>query len=110
MNIKSLLLTACLLATLGCDVGPDLTGIGAGLLTVNVTTSGSNVDPDGYLLSITGQPDEPVTINDTRTFSLTTTNVRIELGDVAANCSVPDNPVSVDVSRATTVAFFVECS
>ena len=75
-----------------------------------MTTSGSNPDPNGYLLSITGEADEPITVNDTRTFSLSTTNVRVELKDVAANCSVPDNPVTVDVTRATTLAFFVECS
>ena len=109
MNIRMLLLTACLLASLGCDVTDNLTGPGVGVVTVNVTTSGSNADPNGYLLSVTGEPNEPIDVNDTRTFSVSFTNVQIELSDVAANCSVPDNPVTVDVTRTTTVAFFVEC-
>ena len=110
MNTKALLLAACILVSVGCDVADNVTGVGAGLLTVNVTTSGANADPDGYLLSITGEPDELLAVNDTRTFSVATTNVTVELSDIAVNCTVAGNPVNVDVNLTTTVAFLVECS
>ena len=98
------------MTSLGCNAADSVTGVGAGLLTVNVTTSGTNVDPDGYLLSITGEPDELLAVNDTRTFSVATTNVTVELSDIAVNCTVAGNPVNVDVNLTTTVAFLVECS
>ncbi len=109
MRLMPLLLTLCLLASLGCDVG-NITGLDlTEVLTVSATTIGSNLDPDGYMLSITGEYDEPIGVNEIKTFTVLRINVTVELGGVAGNCAVNANPQTVDVDGPTTVAFYVEC-
>ncbi len=110
MRLSRLLLAVCLLASLGCD--PDIGNIGldSELLTVNVSTVGANLDPDGYTLSITGQRDEPIAINDTRTFSVLRFDHTVELRGVAGNCVVANNPRTFSVNGPTTTSFLVECS
>ncbi len=109
MRLMPLLLTLCLLASLGCDVG-NITGLDlTEALTVSVTTIGSNFDGDGYMLSITSMPDEPIGINEIKTFTVLRIDLTVELRDIAANCSVDANPQTVNVSGPTTVAFYLEC-
>ena len=109
MKITLLILTLCLLASLGCDTG-DFTGLDSEILTVSTTTVGANLDPDGYLLRITGENDEPIGINETKTFTVLTINITVQLLDVATNCASPNDSVTVDVNSPTTVTFFVECT
>ncbi len=108
MKLRPILLTVCLLASLGCDID-GFTGLDTEMLTVSVTTVGANFDPDGYMLSITGVYDEPIGVNEIKTFTVLRINVTVELGDVAGNCAVNANPQTVDVDGPTTVAFYVEC-
>ena len=108
-KIMPLILTACMLASLGCDVG-NFTGLDNDVLTVSVTTVGTNMDPNGYMLSITGEHDEPIGINATKTFTVLTIRITVELSDVAANCITTSNPLTIDVNGPTAVAFFVECT
>ncbi len=107
MKIKPLLLVAGLLATSGCDV--NFTGLDTEVLTVSVTTVGANLDADGYVLSVTGHPEGPIGVNETRTFNVFRIDVRVELRDVAANCAAADNPQTVAVRGPTTVVCVVEC-
>ena len=110
MKITPLILTACLLVCLGCDIDDiDLSGLGE-ILTVSVTTVGSDMDPNGYMLSITGRQDEPIGINETKTFTVIANTVTVTLSDVAANCVAAQNSVTIDLNNPATVAFFVECT
>ena len=113
MRFIQIFLTACLLASFGCNIGDDLnldlTGLGTEPLTVFVTTGGDNPDPDGYLLSITNLPEERIGINESMIFHVLRIDVTVELSDIAANCTVADNPQTVTVRRPTTVTFLVEC-
>ncbi len=110
MKLSPLILALCLFASLGSApcIGPI--GLESVLLTVNISTVGANFDADGYTLSITGQRDEPIEINDTRTFSVLRIDHTVELLGVAGNCTVADNPRTFSVNGSTTTAFLVECS
>lgn len=111
MKIMPLILTLCLLASFGCDVGVgDFTGLDTETLTVSVTTVGTNLDPDGYRLRITGEDDAPIGVNETKNFAVLSIRITVQLLDVAANCAVADDSVTVDVNGPTSVAFFVECT
>ena len=109
MKIMPLILTACLLALVGCDTG-DFTGLDSDILTVSTTTVGANLDPDGYLLRITGENDDRIGVNETKTYTVLTINITVQLLDVAANCAASNDSVTVDVNGPTTVTFFVECT
>ena len=108
MRLMPLLLALCLLASFGCDP-VNFTGLDTEVLTVSATTVGSNFDPNGYMLTITGQYDEPIGVNEIKTFTTIRINVTVELQDVAANCTVDRNPQTVDVNGPMTVAFYVQC-
>jgi hypothetical protein len=109
-SLSKILLAACLLTTLACVDSDDINvSFDIELLTVNVITTGTNPDPDGYTLSVTSQPDESIGINDTRIFSVLRIDITVELSDVAANCTVNANPQTLDVNGPATVTFVVEC-
>ncbi len=110
MRPMRLLLAFCLLATLGCDTDIGNLNLGSELLTVNVSTVGTNLDADGYTLSVTGELDEQININDTRTYSVLRIDITIELLGVASNCTVADNPRTIGVNGTVTTTFIVECS
>ncbi len=110
MTITRFLLALCLLTSLGCDVG-NITGLDlTEVLSVSATTIGTNLDPDGYMLAITGElEEEPIGVNEIKTFTVFRTDVTVELQGVAGNCAVNANPQTVNVNGPTTVAFYVEC-
>lgn len=110
MRITQLFLAACLLAFLGCDIGDDIVDLDTEPLTVSVTTVGANVDANGYLLSVSGQPDERIGVNESKIVTVLRIDVTVELQDIAANCAAADNPQTVSVRGPTSVSFFVECS
>lgn len=83
-----------------------------GLVAVTVSTTGAELDPDGYTVDLDGVATQPVTVNGTTTFT------GVEQGDhaltlqgVAANCTVADNPVQATVVAGQTVnaSFSVTC-
>ncbi len=112
MRTVLFLLAVCLLGSSGCaDVdNVDLTGLDFKFLTVNVTTVGANLDTDGYMLSVTGEADQPIGINELKTFPVSITDVTVELRDIAPNCAANANPQSVSVRGTVTVSFLVECN
>jgi WD40 repeat protein len=85
-----------------------------GALRVITTTSGSDLDPDGYTVSVGGDPGSAIGVEDSLEFpGLTPGDYQVELSDVAANCSVAgDNPRTVSVSAGATAetTFTVTCS
>jgi hypothetical protein len=102
--------------TAGCGSDDFVSLPPPGTLLVTVTTSGSNVDPDGYQVGVTG-PGLNVTVSigvdDTATFSIFEAGTyTVQLAQVAANCSVDENPRAVVMALDTTstVTFAVTCS
>ena len=84
-----------------------------GEIVVQVTSSGSPPDPDGYTISLDGAPGQPVGVSDT--IHLTNVSVgshNVRLSGLASNCRVQSsNPVVLDVALAesVTAAFQVSC-
>ncbi len=111
-SVPRLLLALCLLASFACfdGIGDLNLDLDFENLTVIVRTSGENLDPDGYELAITGFANIAVNVNDTETVVVSNGEVVVELLGIAANCTVDDNPRTVNVTGPTTVTFSVECT
>src|SRR5437016_3746848 len=84
-----------------------------GSLTVTTSTTGSNLDPDGYTVTVDGN-QKAIGINASVTFSgLAAGNHTVQLNGVAQNCTVSgSNPrtVSTTGGSTTTSTFSVSCS
>src|SRR5205807_8205642 len=90
-----------------------------GTITISNTTTGSNLDPDGYAVIVTASDgtQEPATMatNGSVTGQLSTGSYQVQLtpSSVAANCTVTSaNPQTVNVPAGGTVTvhFNVTCS
>lgn len=115
---------ALLALSLGCAVrtptGLDLGGGGGGgggtgTLEIMVSTSGSNLDDNGYLLVFNENTSQPVGINGGVTLtSFAVGAYQVELADVAPNCAVQGTSAtqsfSVSAGTTTTVDFDVTCT
>ena len=103
-----------LISMAGC--GGDSTtqpGYIPGRIRVTTTLSGSDRDPDGFLVSVNGESGRALAVQDTITFMTLPPGVHsVELSGVADNCTVDgDNPQSVDLGEGQTftVTFGVAC-
>jgi hypothetical protein len=87
---------------------------GDGSLTVTASTTGSNLDPDGYTVTVDGgTASQPIATNGSVTFTGPAGDHTIALSGVAANCSVSGaNPrtVSVPAGGTTSTTFAVSCT
>ncbi len=74
-------------------------GGGTGDLRVTNTTTGSNLDPDGYTVTVDNTTSQPMATNGSTTFTaLAAGDHSVALSGVAANCSVAEaNPQTVTV-------------
>src|SRR6184192_3953899 len=89
------------------------TGGGTGSLTVITSTTGSNLDPDGYTITIDGSFSQPIGTNASVTFTGPSGDHTLALSGVASNCSVSGaNPrtVTVPSGGTTTTTFSVSCA
>jgi hypothetical protein len=83
-----------------------------GNIRVAITTRGSNLDPDGYSLTVDGDLAYVVAAQGSLTLQLAQGTHRVQLGGLAANCAVDgDNPRSIVVGPggAADVSFGVVC-
>jgi hypothetical protein len=100
------------LAAYGCN-GDGLTvPPNKGILEVSIATGGVELDADGYTVQVGGGTPEPIGTAATWTSGeLDPGSYAVELGGLAANCSVAENPrtVIVTAGETTTVAFQVTC-
>ena len=85
-------------------------------IVVMVTTAGSAVDADGYVLSINGGSQQVIGTNSTISIGpLTKGSYILKLQGMAPNCSVNGrNPLPIDLrnlrsASPVTVSFFVRC-
>ena len=85
-----------------------------GNLTVSTSTTGSNIDPDGYTVTVDGGASQAVATNGSVTFTgLSAGSHSVQLTGVAGNCSVSGaNPQTVTVPWGGTASttFTVTCS
>ncbi|PYP61567.1 MAG: hypothetical protein DMD37_13155, partial [Gemmatimonadetes bacterium] len=85
-----------------------------GNLTVSTSTTGSNLDPDGYTVAVDGGPGQAIGINGSLSFTnLAAGSHSVTLSGVAANCTVSggnSQTVSVPSGGTATAAFTVSCS
>src|SRR5947199_288635 len=85
----------------------------SGSLAVTTSTTGSNVDPDGYTVTVDGNRSQAIATNGSVTFSgLSAGDHTVALSGVAGNCSVSGpNPqtVSVPAGATASMTFSVSC-
>src|SRR5213079_2065576 len=89
------------------------TGGGTGSLTVTTSTTGSNLDPDGYTITIDGSFSQPIATNGSVTFTGPSGDHTLALSGVAGNCTVGGaNPrtVTVPSGGTATTTFSVSCA
>ncbi|MEO8227766.1 MAG: hypothetical protein ABI637_10050 [Gemmatimonadota bacterium] len=97
------------------EVGFSVICVATGSLQVSATTSGTNLDANGYGLSLQGPSATAVHIATNGSTTLPPVRVgdyTVTLSDVAPNCTVTSpNPrtVTVAASSATSVAFEIAC-
>jgi Bacterial Ig-like domain (group 3)/Bacterial Ig-like domain (group 1) len=98
----------------GCGGGDLTVPTNTGALEVTTVTSGTNQDADGYSIHIDAGAAQAIGASGTFTVpEISPGNHAVELGDVAANCSVDgDNPRTVNITTGDTTAigFTVTCS
>src|SRR5207244_3781951 len=85
-----------------------------GSLTVTTSTTGSNLDPDGYTVVVdNGAASQPISDNGSVTFTGPAGDHTVGLSGVAANCTVSGaNPrtVTVPAGGTTSTTFAVTCA
>ncbi len=112
--------TRTVLVPLGGTVRVDFsvtcapTGPETGDLTVTTATTGSNVDPDGYSVTVDGAQSRAVATNGSVTFSgLPAGSHTVVLSGVAGNCAVSggnSRTVNVPGGGAASTSFAVSCT
>jgi len=89
------------------------TGSGSGTLTIATSTTGSNLDSDGYSLTVDGTASRPIVTNGSVTVAVAAGAHPVALSGVAANCVVGGaNPrtVTVPAGGTATTTFAVTCN
>src|SRR2546430_152559 len=84
-----------------------------GSLKVTTSTTGSDLDPDGYTVVVDGSQSKAIGINSSVTFSgLSPGDHSVQLNGLAQNCTVSSNPrtESITVGNTTTTTFSVSCA
>ena len=91
----------------------DSTAPTTGTVRVIITTTGTDMDVDGYVLSVDGEDPRAVTIRDTITIGgLDEQEHSIMLSGLASNCTVADNPALATVAAGAVLetSFTVSCA
>jgi large repetitive protein len=87
--------------------------LSTGSIRVTASTTGTQLDVDGYDVSLDGRAVAHVVPNGSVTINTVTGGHQVGIGSVAANCRVAGaNPATVSVSlrTTTTVGFTVQCT
>ena len=109
--------TLTLVATSACSGPTELTTPvdenPRGSIEITTVTTGVMLDRDGYMLMIDEGRSQPIAINGSLLLSNQFAGpLDVELTDVAPNCDVAENPLSITVIASTTVLglFTVTCT
>lgn len=97
--------TVAVIFTINC---PRTTGD----MRVNVTTTGVDFDPNGYLMTFNSQIVTELPTNGSVTFNFIEPGTyTVGLADVAANCTAtPQQSVTISSGQLSTVSFTVTCT
>ena len=114
-TLKSLVGAALLVSVTTCG-GDDATGpnggSGPGSVTVSVSTTGTDIDPNGYTAAVGGSTQN-LTVDGSVTFSsVNAGSATVTLGDLAANCTASpgtSQTVTVPSGGTITATFTVTC-
>jgi hypothetical protein len=87
--------------------------ITTGTINVTATTTGSNLDPDGYTVTVDGTNGKSITSNGSQTFTdLSAGDHSVTLSGVASNCTVSGSSArtaNVPAGGSASVAFQINC-
>src|SRR5207245_1431661 len=91
----------------------DIPGPDNGDIQVAVTTTGADLDPDGYAIALDGGTARPISINGTMTLSgLGTGSHTVVLSGLATNCALSEpnsRQIVVSAHETVQVSFAVAC-
>src|ERR1700730_6235955 len=111
LGLAAILTAGCGDSTVAVPISPPM-----GAIEITVSTAGAitDIDPDGYFLSIDGGPKQPVGVDATvRVGGLRMGKHLVRLDGLAPNCALNDGSLrSVDViadAATSTVSFTVTC-
>ncbi len=110
-SAMALLVVATGFFVVACDDDPVEPTTGS--ITVNTTSSGAEIDADGYTISVDGSGATAIDATGSVTIENVTPGARsVMLDGVAGNCSVDTNPAAATVTagETATVDFAVTCA
>jgi hypothetical protein len=108
---RTLAVVSILLVT-SCGGGDIIAPPNSGTLELTTTTTGTDLDPDGYSFQIDGGAAQSVGVNDTVTSNVVAGSHSVQLSGLAATCAVSgDNPqtVSITAGQVTAITFAIVC-
>nr|MBA3761284.1 hypothetical protein [Gemmatimonadales bacterium] len=113
LRLKQLILWSITVAGLACG-GDGGTDVQLPPLRITTVTSGVEIDPDGFSISIDGQAAQTIGVNTSLTIDQIADGPHtVELSDIAGNCTVGGQnpqPVSVTPGVTASIDFEVTCS
>jgi len=90
---------------------PEEDGPSTGSLSVQVSTQGDSIDPDGYALAVDGGSAQDIAVNDTLVIgSLSEGSHEVSVQKAASNCESPSTSGSVVAGDTTAVSLSVQCA
>jgi hypothetical protein len=94
--------------------GPDIPPSGQGTIRVRTRTTGTGIDPDGYMVALDDGTPVAIGINDTKYFEDVSAGAssehKVELTDIDQACDDPGTRLeTVPIDDTLTVDFNVEC-
>jgi dipeptidyl aminopeptidase/acylaminoacyl peptidase len=101
------LLLSATLSACGSSTEPTPTW---GTIELTVTTTGTDIDADGYSLGVAGTPTDAIPANGTVTWSGGAGNHAITIGGLAFNCDVTSSPATALVTLGDTTHIDVRVS
>jgi hypothetical protein len=108
-----LALVGALVCLLGACGGGGSGTSGEGSLTLHISTTGTEVDPDGYSIRVDAGTPQPIAVNDTLELPhLAAGGHTLELDGVSSNCiTLSPNPsaVTIEPGASTDAAMEIEC-
>jgi Tol biopolymer transport system component len=102
----ALLVSAGVLSCGGDSTAPPTTGT----LEVNVVTTGTDIDADGFLLGIDNNSPQGISANGALSFSLPAGTHTLALSGLAFNCDITTAPLSANASVGVTTRVDVQAA
>jgi Tol biopolymer transport system component len=98
---RSALVCLCASTILGCG-GESITRPTTGTLQVSVTTTGTDIDPDGFQLSVDGAPGQSLPANGTVTWTGAGGSHTLAISGLAFNCDLIAAPATATLTLGQT--------